>query len=155
MCGGSADKREDLLVAVYYVSREPEQSDESENLRVICEERNPGSDGSLDLSEPEWMGAVKAHESVHMRLGETLKAFPGQPVSAATLGLVANQSGWRSRLRELRYLGWDIDSYNKKMPGGRVSSFYRLNKSKPWPSDPTGAIREYERRRAERNKKAK
>ncbi len=101
------------------------------------------------------MGAVMGLKSVHMRLGETLKAFRGQPVAAATLELVANQDAWPTRVRELRYLGWDIESFNRKLPGGRVSSFYRLKKSKPWPPDPTGTIRQYEKDRAQRNKSGK
>lgn len=90
-----------------------------------------------------------------MRLGETLKAFNGQPVAAATLELVADQDDWKRRIRELRYLGWEITTFNRKLPGGRVSSYYRLDKSKPWPPDPTGTIREYERKRAQRNKLTK
>jgi len=155
MCGRSAEKHGVVLVAVRYVSRERAGSNESEDLRVICEECEAGADGYLELPEPAWMGAVAAHSSVHMRLGETLKAFQGKPVAAETLKFVANQDGWKSRVRELRYLGWDIKSFNKKMPSGRVSSFYRLDKSQPWPPDPTGAIREYERKRAQRNRLAK
>ncbi len=94
-----------------------------------------------------------AHNSVHVRLGETLKAFKGDPVPAATLDYVANQDGWKKRVRELRYLGWEIESFNRKVgEGGRVSSYYRLVKSRPWPEDPTGIIRQYERDRAERNR---
>jgi hypothetical protein len=144
-----------LLIAVPYVSREREGSNDSENLRVFCAECNAGREGCLDPPEPAWMRAAMAHRSVHMRLGETLKAFQGQPVSAATLELVANQDAWQTRIRELRYLGWDIETFNRKLPGGRVSSFYRLNKSKPWPPDPTATIREYERKRAKKNKLAK
>jgi hypothetical protein len=101
------------------------------------------------------MGAVIAHKSVHMRLGETLKAFKGEPVPAATLEFVANQDDWKKRVRELRYLGWDIATFNRKLPSGRVSSFYRLNSSQPWVPDPTGTIRQYERERAQRNRSAK
>ena len=90
-----------------------------------------------------------------MRLGETLKAFKGRPVPAATLEFVANQANWQARIRELRYLGWHITSFNRKLEGGRVSSFYRLNKSERWPPDPTATIRQYERDRAERNRSAK
>jgi hypothetical protein len=150
MCGRSAEKHGIVLIAAHYVSREGEGSNTSENLEVICAECNAGREDCLELPEPAWMGAVMAHRSVHMRLGETLKAFQTQPVAAATLKFVANQAAWQTRLRELRYLGWDIDTFNRRLPGGRVSSFYRLNKSKPWPPDPTGAIRQYERERAQR-----
>lgn len=94
-----------------------------------------------------------AHPSVHVRLGETLKAFKGEPVPAATLDFVANQDDWKKRVRELRYLGWKIETFNRKLSkGGRVSSYYRLVKACSWPDDPTSVIRQYKRDRAERNK---
>lgn len=155
MCGRSAEKHGAVLIAVHSVSREPERSNASENPRVICAECSAGSEGCLELQEPPWMGAVIAHKSVHMRLGETLKAFKGEPVPAATLEFVANQDDWKKRVRELRYLGWDIATFNRKLPSGRVSSFYRLNSSQPWVPDPTGTIRQYERERAQRNRSAK
>jgi len=152
MCGRSAEKHGVVLA----VPRQREGSSNlPENLRAICTECDAAMEVCPELREPAWMHAVMAHRSVHVRLGETLKAFQGQPVPAATLKLIADQDGWKSRLRELRYLGWDIESLNRKLAGGRVSSFYRLNKSKPWPPDPTGTIRQYERDRAQRNKSAK
>jgi hypothetical protein len=144
-----------VLIAASYVSLEREGSDGSEDLRVICAECDAGREDGRELPEPVWMGAVMAHKSVHMRLGETLKAFQGQPVAAAILKFVANQDAWQTRVRELRYLGWDIKAFNRKVPGGRVSSFYRLIRSQPWPPDPTGTIRQYERNRAQRNKSGK
>jgi hypothetical protein len=98
------------------------------------------------------MHGVMGHKSVHMRLGETLKTFKGKPVDAATLEFVANQDDWKKRVRELRYLDWEIETFNRRISETRVSSFYRLVKSTPWPADPTGIIRQYERDRAERNK---
>ena len=99
------------------------------------------------------MDAVLAHGSVHVRLGETLKAFRGEPVPATTLEFVANQGDWKKRIRELRYLGWDVKTFNRKLSEhGRISSYYRLVKPRPWPEDPTAVIRQYERDRAERNK---
>jgi hypothetical protein len=65
---------------------------------------------------------------------------------------IANQDDWKKRLRELRYLGWEIETFNRRVSSTRVSSFYRLVKSRPWPADPTGDIRRYERERAVRNK---
>jgi len=37
------------------------------------------------------------HKSVHVRLGETLKASKGEAVDAATLEFVANQDDWKKR----------------------------------------------------------
>jgi 5-methylcytosine-specific restriction endonuclease McrA len=155
VCGRSVERHGVVLIAVRYVSREREGSNNSEDLRVICAECSAGREDGLKLPEPAWIGAVMAHRSVHMRLGETLKEFQGQPVAAATLKFVANQDAWQARVRELRYLGWNIATFNRRLPSGRVSSFYRLNKSTPWPPDPTGTIRQYERERARRNKSRK
>ncbi len=119
----------------------------------ICGECNAGIGTYLGFHGPLWMDAVMAHGSVHIRLGETLKAFKGEAVPAATLDFVANQDDWKKRIRELRYLGWEIETFNRKLSeGGRVSSYYRLVKSRPWPEDPTGFVRQYERERAERNR---
>jgi hypothetical protein len=98
------------------------------------------------------MHGVMGHESVHVRLGETLKSFKEKPVDAATLEFVANQADWKKRVRELRYLGWEIKTFNRRISEARVSSFYQLVRSRPWPADPTGVIRQYERERAERNR---
>ena len=60
------------------------------------------------------------------------------------------------RIRELRYLGWDVETFNRKLSeGGRISSYYRLVMSRPWPDDPTGVIRQYERDRAELKRASK
>ena len=125
------------------------------NREFVCEECNAGLGTYLGPTGPAWMDAVIAHKSVQVRLGETLKAFRGELADAATLEFVANQDDWKKRIRELRYLGWEIETFNRKASkGGRVSSYYRLVKSSPWPEDPTRVIRRYERDRAERNKGA-
>jgi hypothetical protein len=152
ICGRSIEKHGIVLVVDHKVPREWGGETVSDNLEAVCEDCNAGKKDFFSSVDADWMRHVMSHKSVHMRLGETLKAFRGKPVAAATLDLVANQDDWKKRIRELRYLGWDIVAFNRKMPGGRVSSFYRLNKSQPWPPDPTGTIREYERDRAQRNK---
>ena len=141
-----------MLVAIHEVSREREGNTVSDNLHTVCEECNAGLEGCcFKLPDPEWMRGVMGQKSVHVRLGETLKAFKGAPVDAATLEFVANQDDWKKRLRELRYLGWEIGTFNRRISEARVSSFYRLVRSRPWPADPTGVIRQYERDRAKRN----
>jgi hypothetical protein len=155
VCGRTTVKHGIVLVVDHKLPRDWGGETVSENLEAICEDCNAGKKNFFSSVDSEWMRQVMSHKSVHMRLGETLKAFNGQPVAAATLELVADQDDWKKRVRELRYLGWDIRAFNKKMPGGRVSSFYQLNKSLKWPADPTGTIRQYERERAQRNRSAK
>jgi hypothetical protein len=149
MCGRSAERHGVVLIAVHKVRLKTAP----ENRDLICEECNAGMEPCFWHPDPEWMDAAMAHESVHVRLGEALKAFKGEAVPASTLEFVANQDDWKKRIRELRYLGWKVETFNRKLSeGGRVSSYYRVTKSLPWPQDPTGIIRRYERERAERNK---
>jgi len=155
ICGRSIDKHGIVLVVDHKLPREWGGETVSENLEAICEDCNAGKKNLFKSVDADWMRQVMHHKSVHMRLGDTLKAFQPEAVPAATLEFVANQDDWRKRIRELRYLGWDIATFNRKTPSGRVSSFYRLIKSQPWPPDPTGTIRQYERDRAQRNKSGK
>ena len=141
-----------MLVPSHKVPRERGGEAVPENADVVCEECNAGMEGYFKPLDPEWTGTVMAHRSVHVRLGETLKAFKGAPVGGATLRFVANQADWKKRIRELRYLGWDIETFNRRISETRVSSFYRLVRSRPWPADPSGVIRQYERDRAEPNR---
>lgn len=152
-CGRTVEKHGIVLVVDHKIPREWGGLTVAGNLEAICEECNAGKKNYFKSVDAAWMRKVMVHKSVHVRLGETLKAFKGEPVPAATLDFVANQDDWKKRIRELRYLGWEIETFNRKLSeGGRVSSYYRLVKSRPWPDDPTGLIRQYERDRAERNK---
>jgi len=132
-----------VLVVDHKIPREWGGETVSENLEAICEDCNAGKKNYFKSVDAELMRGVMGHKSVHVRLGETLKASKGEAVDAATMEFVANQDDWKKRIRELRYLGWDIKTFNRKLPGGRVSSFYRAAKPKPWPVDPTGVIRQY------------
>lgn len=154
-CGRTIEKHGIVLVVDHKVPREWGGETTAENLWAICEDCNAGKKNYFKSVDADWMRKVMAHKSVHVRLGETLKAFKGEPVPAATLHFVANQDDWKKRVRELRYLGWEIETFNRRLSeGGHVSSYYRLVKSFPWPEDPTGVIRQYERDRAGRNKPA-
>ena len=98
--------------------------------------------------------AIK-HDSVHVRIGELLKgAGVGVAVASHMIDIVANQDEWRKRLRELRYLGWEITASRANLPGGRFQSAYTLVKFTGWTPDPSGWIANYERERAKRNKRA-
>ena len=152
MCGRSIEKHGIMLVVDHKIPRELGGETVPENLEAICEDCNAGKKAYFKSMDTEWMREVMRHKSVHVRLGETLKAFKGEPVDAATLEFVANQDDWKKRVRDLRYLGWEIVTFNRRISETRVSSFYRLVQSQPWPTDPTGVIRQYERDRAKRNK---
>ena len=75
----------------------------------------------------------------------------GEGESLGQLG-VEPQCGGRCA-RDLRYLGWKIAPMKRKNERGRVKVLYKLVEWKPWPEDPSGWIRDFERERAARNKK--
>jgi len=152
LCGRSAEKHGVLLVVGHKGARGWGGETVPDNLESICEDCNSRMKVYFESMDAKWMPRVMGHKSVHVRLGETLKAFKGEAVDAATLKFVANQGNWPARVRELRYLGWEVETFNRRISKTRVSSFYRLVKSRPWPIDPTGVIRQYERDRAERNR---
>ena len=151
-CGRNIEIDGIVLVVDLKIPREQGGMAEPDNLWAICEECNAGTKSCFKSVDAVWMRDVMALNSVHMRLGETLKVFMGAPVPAQMMAFVSNQDDWRKRLRELRYLGWEIDVLNPNQPNGRVSSFYKLVKAMQWPEDPTAVIRRYEQERAKRNK---
>jgi hypothetical protein len=151
-CGKSIDTYGIALVVVHKVPLEFGGLTEPNNLWALCEECNGPRMNCFSRMDADWIRRMKETRSVHLRLGEILKVFQSEPVPTAVLKCVANQDDWKKRLRELRYLGWEIETFNRRVSSTRVSSFYRLVKSRPWPADPTGDIRRYERERAVRNK---
>jgi HNH endonuclease len=151
-CGRSIEKHDVVLVVDYKIPWDWGGPTESDKLWAICEDCNAGKKNYFKSVDADWMREVMKHKSVHMRIGETLKAFKGEPVPAQIMDFVSNQDDWKKRARELRYLGWKIHVFNRKLASGRVSSFYKLVKSTAWPEDPTGLIRRYEQDRAKRNR---
>ncbi|MGO9240704.1 MAG: HNH endonuclease [Bryobacteraceae bacterium] len=152
-CGRTIEEHGIALVVNHRVPRERGGETVPDNLWAICEECNAGKKNYFKSVDADWMRKVMAQKSARIRLGEALKAFKGEPVPAAILEFVANQADWKKRVRDLRYLGWEIDTFNRRLSkGGRVSSFYRLVKCQPWPEDPDAIIRKYERDRAARNR---
>jgi hypothetical protein len=147
-CGKTIEKHGIALVVCHKVSLRFGGQTEAGNLWAVCEECITGKLNSFRRIGADKLRKIKENRSVHLRLGETLKAFHGEPVAPAVLKFAADQDTWTTRLRELRYLGWKI----KATRLGDGPAFYRLVKSKPWTSDPTGEIRRYERERAERNR---
>lgn len=152
-CGRSIEEHNIVLVVVWKLPRELGGRLEQGNLWAICEECNAARKEYFDSGGATWIRDLTKLKSVHVRLGETLLAFKGELVPAQMMEVIAHQDDWKKRVRELRYLGWEINVFNPKLPNGRVSSFYKLLKSAPWSDDPTRVIRQYERQRAERNRK--
>jgi hypothetical protein len=157
MCGKSVEKHGITLVVDHKKPRDWGGTNDRDNLWAICEECNAGKKSyfsSLQV-DADLMRKVTAHKSVHVRIGELLKAIGvGNRTPSSLIEIVADQDDWQKRLRELRYpvIGWEIDTQLYKGPTGKKQSDYVLKKHKPWPKDPSGLIRHFEAERQERNK---
>lgn len=156
MCGRTIDRHGVTLVVDHKIPRDWGGSNDPENLWAICEDCNAGKKAyfsSLNV-DAGLMKRVSAHESVHVRIGELLKAIGvGKRTPSVLLEIVADQDDWQKRLRDLRYpvIGWKIDSKLYKGPSGKKQADYILRSYKPWPEDPSGIIRRFEQERRRRN----
>lgn len=153
MCGRTIEIHGIVLVVDHKIPREWGGKSEVENLWAICEECNNGKKNLFASVDSQAVRSAMRHGSVHVRIGELLKAAAiTAPVPSYLIEFIANQDDWQKRLRELRYLGWKIKPSKKRLPTGRVQSAYALEKFAEWPADPTEWIRKYEQARAKRNR---
>lgn len=156
MCGKSVEQHGIALVVDHKRPRDWGGTNDRENLWAICEECNAGKKAyfsSLRV-DAELMKGVTAHDSVHVRIGELLKAVGvGKRTSSQLIDVVADQDDWQKRLRELRYpvIGWEIDIKLYRASSGKKQCDYILRSYKAWPDDPSGVIRRYENERKKRN----
>jgi hypothetical protein len=159
MCGRTVERHGVTLVVDHRRPRDWGGSNERDNLWAICEPCNGGKKAhfsSLNL-DAAMMTKVMESPSVHVRIGEALKAAGvGNRTTAEILDIAADQEDWPKRLRELRYpvIGWEIDTIGYKNEAGKKRVDYILQSYKPWPDDPTGKIRQFERDRKRRNEKS-
>jgi hypothetical protein len=80
---------------------------------------------------------ISCYESVHVRIGELLKATgTGKRTPSSLICSIAGQRSWKSRLRELRQspFDWELAPLRYKAPSGRVRCDYVLIRYKPWPA---------------------
>jgi hypothetical protein len=157
MCGKTIEKHGITLVVDHKKPRDWGGTNDRDNLWATCEECNAGKKAffsSLNVSS-EMMKKVTAHKSVHVRIGELLKAVGvGNRTPSSLLEVVADQDDWQKRLRELRYsvIGWGIETFLYKDPSGKKQSDYILRSHKRWPENPTEEIRRFEKERERKNK---
>jgi hypothetical protein len=156
MCGKSVEQHGIALVVDHKKPRDWDGTNDRDNLWAICEECNAGKKAyfsSLRV-DAKLMREVTAHDSVHVRIGELLKAVGvGKRTSSQLIEVVADQDDWQKRLRELRYpvIGWEIDTKLYYADSGKKQCDYVLRSFKAWPDDPSGVIRRFENERKKRN----
>lgn len=159
MCGRTIEKHGITLVVDHRKPRDWGGTNDRDNLWAICEECNSGKKHFFESLkvDKKVMKEVTAHESVHVRIGELLKSVGvGKRVPSSLIQVAADQDDWQKRLRELRYpvIGWEIDTRLYKDKSGKKQSEYVLKSFKPWPEDPSGTIRCFEKERERRNRRS-
>jgi HNH endonuclease len=119
------------------------------NLQPLCEDCNAGKKdyySAFDQFAPKIRQATSFSEP-HRRIAAMLQAFEGGWVPSELLGVVASmqqyQEDWQKRTRELRYLGWEIETTRRGPRGSRRDVFYRATST---PELPAGNIAEIVRR---------
>lgn len=158
LCGRSAAEDGVRLHIDHKIPRDWGGLTEPDNLWALCSECNEGKKNYYSGFDSSEMVRVMRLDSVHARLAELLHLREGQWVDCDVIETVANslnmQTDWRKRLRELRYLGLKIVPRRKKI-GRRNISQYKLTNWVELPPDPTKAARQYERDRAQRNRRSR
>ena len=149
MCGRTPVEDGVRLQVDHKIPKEWGGTDDLENLQPLCEECNRGKKNhfsTYDVYADKIRHAI-TWEEPHRRIGELLKAFFPDEVRSDLVEIVAHsrqyQEDWQKRLRELRVLGWEIETRRRK-EDGRVRVYYRLLRFEPWPR---GAVRAEIRRR--------
>ena len=141
MCGRTPLEDRVRLQVDHKIPREWGGTDDLENLQPLCEECNRGKK-NLFASYDEFADEIRAainHDSVHVRIGELLKAFGWcSPVRSDLLEIVASPPGdyqedWQKRLRELRTLGWEITTSRRREEGRVRVVLHARSSSEPWP----------------------
>jgi len=128
-------------------------ANDPENLWPLCQDCHEGWQQYLQTYAPyaSQISAAASLAEPQRRIGELLKAFAGEWVSSDLIGAVASareyQEDYQRRIRDLRYLGWVIEKQRRYQEGARVTVYYRLIQSAPWPDNIRAAIVAEEKRR--------
>lgn len=146
LCGKTVERHGVALVVDHKIPQDWGGTNDLHNLWAICEECNGEKKNYYAAQDTDLMRTVMRHPSIHVRLGETLKRL--ETVPASILSLVGGQSDWMKRTRDLRYLGWNFETFRKRQAGGRTETFYKLLQFQSWPDDPSREIRRIEAERA-------
>jgi 5-methylcytosine-specific restriction endonuclease McrA len=158
-CGKSPQEDGVRLVMDHKIPLDLGGTNKVENLQPLCTEHNHAKQAMFGEFN-QWADAIKASINLaepHLRIGELLKACPGKEVPIDLINLVAreeNRGDPTRRMRELRALGWVIDSTRRKK-GRRTVSYYILREWQPWPPEgPRAAINKLEAERKRRKRQA-
>lgn len=153
LCGKAPGQHGVVLEVDLRVPPEWGGTNDPENLWALCETCHVGWLQHLQTYAPyaDKISRAASYAEPQRRIGELLKAFDGGWVPSELIGIVASakeyQEDFQRRIRDLRFLGWDIKQQKRYNEGARVRSYYRLVRSAPWPDSIRTAIATEERAR--------
>lgn len=146
-CGKTPLEDHVKLVADYKVPPSWGGDSDPENLQPLCEQCRDGKRDYFKSFEAksEQVRAAIHHDEPQRRIGELLLALKDEWVRSDLIAIVASartfQEDWHRRLRDLRFLDWDYEFQHRYDEGARVTTYYRLTKSAPWPTNIIQAVR--------------
>src|SRR5208337_1257460 len=118
---------------------------DSSVLWAVCLECRDGARAylrSLGIRS-ETLRRISCCKSVHVRIGETLKAFGvGRPIPSSLISSIAGVRSWKARLRELRQppFSWKISPHRCEDLLGRRKCGYMLLEEGRWSEKPGRAV---------------
>ncbi|MEM6484187.1 MAG: HNH endonuclease signature motif containing protein [Pseudomonadota bacterium] len=139
------------LVVDHRIPREWGGTTDEENLWAISETCNIQKKDYFATLPSNIMARCMGFDEPVQRIGELLKAKQGEIVPRWLLSAVGMEEEWTRRLRELRDLGWDVETVRVKGERGAARFSYRLRSSKPWPDDVRQAIRDAAKKRGSKS----
>ena len=152
-CGATPKDNGVRLVVDHKVPQAWGGTNDIDNLQPLCEDCNAGKRDYFQTYEEyaEKIRQAANYDEPQKRIGELLKAFNSEWVRTDLLAIVASakefQEDWQRRLRDLRFLGWEIEYERRHNQGSRVWTYYRVVKWAPWPDSVRAAITQEEARR--------
>lgn len=153
MCGKTPATHAVVLEVSLRIPPEWGGANDPENLWPLCQDCHEGRQDYLRTFAPyeSQISRAASLDEPQRRIGELLKAFGGDWVPSELIGVVASakeyQEDFQRRIRDLRYLGWNIEQQKRYHEGARVKSYYRLIQDAPWPDNIRTAIVAEEKRR--------
>jgi 5-methylcytosine-specific restriction endonuclease McrA len=147
MCGKSVDKHGVTLVVDHRIPQAWGGESDRGNLWAICEECNGGKKAHFASQDQGVMREVMKYKTSHERIAATFKVFGSSAVPSSLLEIVGDEIDWRKRLRELRYVGWEITHEREKSLSRRIKVTWTATKQGEFFSGMAKKIRKIERDR--------
>lgn len=154
-CGRTAEADGVRLVVDLVIPQRWGGGNETTNLQPLCEDCNGGKKDHYSQfdSFAEQIRQAANYDEPHQRIAMLFRAFGDQWVPSELLGAVASvkqyQKDWQKRARELRYLGWTLETRRARRAGARTQVYYRAVGATPLPEGNLAEeIRRIKRQRA-------